>query len=478
MNELRTVSATDSRKECNVIVSQVTKVDVIDPILVGAFERRLLGSLVRSTDADYDEARSITNLRLDGRPALIVKAADAADVIRSIEFAREHGLRLAVRSGGHSGAGYSAFTGSLVVNLSGMKSVSVDAEKRTAWVQAGATTADLIAAAQPFGLALSTGDTSSVGLGGLVTGGGIGWLVRKYGLTIDSLLSAEIVTADGRLVTASATRNPDLFWAVRGGGGNFGIVTAFEFQLQPVGMIFGGALVLPPTPEVLRGFADYGVQAPDELTMIAMLMPTPPLPVVPQEAHGKLAFIVMVCYTGDPDSGQRAIEPLRQLATPLAEMVGPMPYAALYNFTEEGAHPHPGVVRSGFMHGLPDEAIEAILGHYRNSTGPVGMTQLRPLGGAYARISNETTAFAHRDKSMFLSLINMGFGDEPERWVTDLWQKLAPMSSGVYVNFLEDEGEDRIREAYPSETYNRLAQIKRRYDPENVFNLNQNIKPE
>ena len=460
-----------------MIVSQATRVDVIDPILVEAFEKRLLGSLVRSTDAEYDATRAIVNLRFDGRPELIVKAADAADVIRSVEFAREHGLRLAVRSGGHGGHGFSSFDGSLVVNLSGMRSVSVDPVKRTAWVQAGATTADLLEAAGPHGLAVSTGDTSSVGLGGLVTGGGIGWLVRKYGLTIDSLISAEIVTADGRLVVANATQNSDLFWAVRGGGGNFGVVTAFEFQLQPVGMIFGGAVVLPPTPDVLRGFAEYGVQAPDELTMIAMLMPTPPLPMVPQEAHGKLAFIVMVCYTGNPEDGQRAIEPLRQLATPLAEMVGPMPYGALYNFTQEGSHPHPGVVRSGFMHGLPDEAIEEILAHYQNSTGPVGMTQIRPLGGEFSRISNDATAFAHRDKSIFLSLINIGFGDEPERWVTDLWQQLAPMASGAYVNFLEDEGEDRIREAYPSETYARLAEVKRRYDPENVFNLNQNIKP-
>ncbi|MGA7672198.1 MAG: FAD-binding oxidoreductase [Nitrolancea sp.] len=460
-----------------MIVSQATRVDVIDPILVDAFERRLLGSLVRTTDADYDDSRAVVNLRFDGRPELIVKAADAADVIRSVEFAREHGLRLAVRSGGHGGHGYSSFDGSLVVNLSGMKSVSVEPEKRTAWVQAGATTADLLEAAGPHGLAVSTGDTSSVGLGGLVTGGGIGWLVRKYGLTIDSLLSVEMVTADGRLVVASETQNPDLFWAVRGGGGNFGVVTAFEFQLQPVGMIFGGAVVLPPTPNVMRGFAEYGVQATDELTMIAMLMPTPPLPVVPVEAHGKLAFIVMVCYTGNPEDGQRAIEPLRQLATPLAEMVGPMPYSALYNLTQEGSHPHPAVVRSGFMNGLPNEAIEAILGHYRNSTGPVGMTQFRPLGGAFSRISNDATAFAHRDKSMFLTLINVGFGDETEQWVADLWRQLSPMTTGAYVNFLEVEGEDRIREAYPSETYARLAEVKRRYDPENVFNLNQNIKP-
>ncbi len=416
-----------------MIVSQATRVDVIDPIVIQALEARLLGSVVRSTDVDYDDARRLPNLGYDRFPTLIVRAADAADVIRAIEFARDNDLRIAVRSGGHSVAGFGSADGGLVIDLSGMKSVSVDPVNRTAWVQAGATTADLVAAAQPHGLALSTGDTSTVGLGGLVTGGGIGWLVRKHGLTIDSLLSAEIVTADGRLIVASAEQNPDLFWAVRGGGGNFGIVTGFEFELQQVGMILGGAIVLPATAEVLRGYADYAIQARDELTTIASVMAAPPLPVIPADAHGKLAFIVMFCYAGDFEDGQRAVAPLRALAEPIAEIVAPMPYPALYEFTAEAAKPHAAAVRSGFMDGLSDAAIEAILDHNRNNPAPAAMTQLRALGGQLARVSDDATAFAHRDKSMFVALINMGPMEQARTWVEDLWQTLEPMTSGVYV---------------------------------------------
>ena len=269
-----------------MIVSQALRVDVIDPIVIRSLESRILGTIVRSSDTEYDVARRIHNVSLDRYPALIVRAADAADVIRAVEFARDNDLQLAVRSGGHSLAGNSSVDGSLVVDLSGMKSVSVDPVKQTAWVQPGARTMDLCAAAQPLGLALSTGDTASVGIGGLTIGGGVGWLVRKHGLTIDSLLSAEIVTADGRLIVASANQNSDLFWAVRGGGGNFGIVTGFEFQLHPAGMVLGGAIVLPATAEVLRGYADYAVQAPDELTTISMVMAAPPLPVISEEARG------------------------------------------------------------------------------------------------------------------------------------------------------------------------------------------------
>ncbi|HVB64502.1 MAG TPA: FAD-binding oxidoreductase, partial [Nitrolancea sp.] len=424
-----------------------------------------------------DESRQLVNVLFDRHPAYIVRAADAADVIRAVELARTNDLPLTVRSGGHSISGQSVADGSVVVDLSGMKAISVDPEQRTVWAQPGATTGDMCAAVQPHGLALSTGDTASVGLGGLTTGGGIGFLVRKHGLTIDSLRSVEVVTADGRLIVASANQHEDLFWAIRGGGGNFGIVTGFEFDLHPVGIVLGGALVLPVTPEVLRGYAEYAPTAPDELTTIASIMPAPPLPIIPAEAHGKPAFIVLVCYAGDIEEGQRAVAPLRALAEPIAELLVPMPYSALFDFTAAGSHRHAGTVKSGFLDGLSDGAIEAIVENVRTSFDPFAMIQIRALGGAMARVSNDATAFAHRDKSLFLALINTGVEMENRKWVDELWSSLQPYTSGVYVNFLGDEGEDRIREAYPALTYARLAGVKLRYDPTNVFKFNQNIKP-
>jgi FAD binding domain/Berberine and berberine like len=461
-----------------VIVSQATKLDRIDPIEVDALESRLLGSLVRPGDEAYDEARQVHNVLFDRRPALIVRAADAADVIRAVEFAREHDLRLTVRSGGHSVAGYSTVDAGLVLDLSGMKSVAVDPVKQTAWIQPGAQTSDLVAATQPHGLTLSTGDTASVGIGGLATGGGIGWLARKHGLTIDSMIAAEIVTADGRLITASEQQNPDLFWAIRGGGGNFGVVTGFEFKLQLVGTVLGGALVLPLSAEVLRGYADYAVQARDELTTIATVMAAPPMPIIPVEAHCKPAFIVLFCYAGDLEEGKQALEPLRSLATQIAELIAPMPYPALYQFTEMAARRHPGHVRSGFMRELSDEAIESILDYVQEHPNRNGMVQLRGLGGALGRVPNEATAFAHRDKQIMLGIISVGSPETEWPWVRDLWQELQPMTTGVYVNFLDDEGEARVHQAYPGDTYARLAEVKRRYDPTNLFNLNQNVKPE
>ncbi len=459
-----------------MIISEFAKLDVIDPIAIQLLESRLLGTIVRPGDEEYESARQVHNTLIDQYPALIVRAADAADVIRAVEFARDFDLPLTVRSGGHGG--YGSVNDALVLDLSGMKAVSVDPVKRTAWVQPGAKTSDLLVAAGPLGLALSTGDTASVGLGGLATGGGIGWLVRKHGLTIDSMLSAEIVTADGRLIVASEDQHQDLFWAVRGGGGNFGIVTGFEFQLQEVGQILGGAIVLPPTPEVLRGYADYAATAPDELTTIANLMAAPPLPIIPAEAHFKPALLVMFVYSGDLEEGKRALEPLRALAKPIAELIAPMPYEGMYQLTAAASERHAGTVRSGFMKGLTDEAIYTILHHIETRPAPFGIVQLRGLGGALSRVSNDATAFAHRDKSMFLALINIGDMETDFAWVHDLWGKLEPMTSGVYVNFLEDEGEDRVRAAYPGETYVRLADVKRRYDPTNLFRLNQNVKPE
>jgi FAD/FMN-containing dehydrogenase len=368
--------------------------------------------------------------------------------------------------------------------MSRMNGVSIDPQRQTAWVQPGATTRDLAPKAAAYGLTLPTGDVDTVGLGGLTLGGGIGFLVRKHGLTIDHLLSIEMVTADGRLITASATENADLFWAVRGGGGNFGVVTAFEFRLAPVNMILGGALLLPATSDVLEGYLDYSPTAPEELTTISMLVNAPPAPFVPAELVGKPVFLVLAVHAGDDfEAGQRALGPLRGLGS-LAEYVAPMPYPAIYNFTAEGAHRGNSFGRSAFFDAgrFDRSAIEAAIAgiHGAGSAGHT-MIQFRPLGGAMARVAPSATAFAHRNAALMVA-VNAGWegqqdAGEAHAWVLGVWNRLQPKANGVYVNFLGDEGNGRIREAYPGASYERLVAVKRQYDPGNVFAVNQNISP-
>ena len=460
-----------------MVVTQVGSPARIEAFEAQALQARLLGELILPGDASYEEARQIANLAYDRYPTVIVRAADAGDVIRAVEFARARDLPLAVRSGSHSIAGHSTVDGGVVVDLSRMKGLSIDPQRRTAWAQPGVTSADLVAAAQPHCLALSTGDTSSVGLGGLTTGGGIGWLVRKHGLTIDNLLSVEVVTADGRIVVASEDQHPDLFWAVRGGGGNFGIATGFEFQLHHAPDFVGGLLLLPSTPEVLSGYIEYAAAAPDELTTISLVMLAPPLPFIPEAAHGTQILMIHVAYDGDMESALPVLEPLRKLAAPVADLIGPMPYGDIYQFTEMLTERHHAQIRSGYMHELSLEEAAIIVKYVDDHPSPSGLVQLRGLGGAMARVAPEETAFAHRDKDVFLAIINMGPGEEDVQWTEGLWQLLRPQVSGVYVNFLGNEGEARIHEAYPPATYARLAEVKRAYDPSNVFRLNQNIQP-
>jgi FAD/FMN-containing dehydrogenase len=405
----------------------------------------------------------------------------AADVARTVLFARETGLELAVRGGAHSLAGYGTSEGGIVLDLGQMKGLHIDPVRRLAWAQAGLRAGEYTAAAAQHGLATPFGDTGSVGLGGLTLGGGIGWLVRKYGLTIDALVSVEIVTADGRIVIASASENPDLFWAVRGGGGNFGVVTRFQFRLYPVSDILGGALFLPPTREVLRGLEAVAAAAPEALTTISTLMPAPPAPFIPETVHGKLTLVVMFVYDGDPESGQAALEPFRALATPLAEMVMPMPYVGIYELLKDAEQRGSASHRSLFLETLDDEAIDIILERMAAPSSPAAMTQIRILGGQMARVSSDATAFAHRDAKVMVVLITP-FEDVAETplhaaWTQSYYEALRPRSTGVYSNFLEAEGEVRVREAYPDATYRRLAEVKRRYDPSNTFRLNQNIVP-
>ncbi|HMQ34007.1 MAG TPA: FAD-binding oxidoreductase [Chloroflexaceae bacterium] len=443
---------------------------------------QLSGELITSAHPDFDAARRLRFINIDRRPLAIVRASGAQDVAAAVRYAGTHNLPLAVRSGGHSLAYHSVVDDGVVVDLSGMKRVHIDPVARTARVQPGATSGDLAGAAHAHGLALSTGDTHSVGMGGLTTGGGIGLMVRQHGLASDNLLAAHVVTADGAIVTASADEHPDLFWAIRGGGGNVGIVTEFTYRLAPVAQILGGMLFLPATREVIRGYLEYALAAPDELTTIADVMRAPPAPFVPAERVGELVLSILVCWTGDEADGQRALAPLRALAAPVAEAIGVMPYPAIYDLTAEAAGPHGKAIRSMFADQFSDAALDAVLAAMERASSPYSVVEFRALGGALARVGAAETAFAHRERRYFFAIIGLWFdaAEDPavhNAWTEALWRIVRPEGAGVYVNFLEDEGAERVRDAYPPATFTRLAEVKHRYDPRNLFRLNQNVPP-
>ena len=455
--------------------------DIDDALDLDVFEAGLRGSMILPGNPAYDEARHDHNAIADRRPALIVRAADATDVASTVVLARESGLALSVRGGGHSLAGHGTNDGGIVLDLGLMKGLHIDPERRFAWAQPGLTAGEYTVAAAAHGLATPFGDTASVGISGLTLGGGIGWLVRKYGLTIDALEAVEIVTADGRLVKASAESHPDLFWAVRGGGGNFGVVTRFRFKLYPLDGILGGALFMPATRDVLRSLVPIAASAPDELTTISFLMAIPPAPFVPAELVGTTSLVVMFVWSGDPEAGQAAIQPFRDVASPLIDMVAPMPYPGIYAFVADAERRGLSVHRSRFLDALDDDAIDALLAAMAAPSSPTAMVQLRVLGGAMSRIPAEATAFAHRDAPVMATIIT-GFEDPATEaaqraWTEALHEALGVHDAGVYSNFLEAEGDERIRAAYPCGSFERLARVKRYYDPSNLFRLNQNIRP-
>jgi FAD/FMN-containing dehydrogenase len=439
----------------------------------------LNGRVISPEDAAYDTVRAVFYGARSRRPALIVRVADATDVSHIVSLARERGLELAVRSGGHSLAGHSTTDGGIMIDLSDMKGLEIDVAGRTAWAEIGLTAGEYAAAAGAHGLATGFGDTGSVGIGGITLGGGVGFLVRKYGLTIDDLLAAEIVTADGELLYVDSDTHPDLFWAIRGGGGNFGVATRFKFRLHEVDTIVGGMLMLPATPEVIASFVAEAEAAPEELSSIANVMVAPPMPFLPAEAHGRLVIMALLCYAGEVDEGERAIAPFRALATPLADTVGPKPYPQMYEPAEPG--PDEEVARSLFIDTVDSGVAEKIVEHLRASTAPLAVAQIRVLGGAMARVSADATAFTHRERGIMVALGAVYERAEEtamhEEWVGKFAAALRQGDGGVYVNFLGDEGKARIREAYPGATFERLAEIKGRYDSTNLFRLNQNIPP-
>ena len=441
----------------------------------------LAGEVIRPDDPDYDDARrTFMPLYDDRRPAVIIRPADAREVGYVVSLARESGLELAVRSGGHSGAGHSVSHGGIVLDLSLMKGLEIDPGKRVAWAEAGLTAGEVTNATAAHGLAVGFGDTGSVGIGGLTTGGGVGYLVRKHGLTIDDLLAAEIVLADGRVLQVDDQRHADLFWAIRGGGGNFGVVTRFKFRLHPMDTVTGGMLVLPATAETIAGFMAAAGAAPDELSTIANVMTAPPMPFIPEEHHGEVVILAMLVHAGPAEDGEQAIAPFRALATPLADMVRPMPYPEIYPPDDPEYRPVASA-RNMFVDTIGHAEAELILERLRASTAMMAAAQLRILGGAMARVPVDATAFAHRKSKIMVNLAAIyGSPDEApvhEEWVTEFAAALRQSDTGAYVNFVGDEGEQAVRAAYPGETWDRLGAIKRRYDPGNLFRLNQNIPP-
>jgi FAD/FMN-containing dehydrogenase len=453
------------------------------PPIVRAIEQlrgSLRGRVITAADADYDASRQVVYGGIDPRPAVLARVRDASDVARVIEVARESGLPFAVRSGGHSIAGHGSADDGIVLDLRDMKALEIDVPQRTAWAETGLTAGEVSTAAAEHGLAIGFGDTGSVGIGGITLGGGVGYLVRKFGLTIDSLLAADVVTADGQLRRVDERNQPDLFWAIRGGGGNFGVATRFQFRLHRLPSIVGGFLVLPATAETVAGFMAAAEAATDDLSMIGNVMPAPPMPILPEAVHGQLVILAALCHAGAPEAGEPAIAPFRALATPLADLVRPTTYPELFPPEDDSYHPT-AVARTLFVDRIDLDVARTVMRFLTDSDAAMRVAQLRPLGGAMARVSAGDTAFAHRSSRIMVNVAAFyeGAADRLVRqaWVDAFADALQQDDRGAYVNFLGDEGPERVRAAYPPAHWRRLTEIKARYDPDNLFRRNQNIPP-
>ncbi|MEP7071348.1 MAG: FAD-binding oxidoreductase [Verrucomicrobiota bacterium] len=444
----------------------------------------LRGELIARGDAGYDDARRVYNAMIDKKPRLIARCADVADVIRCVNFAREHKVLLAIRGGGHNGGGLGLCDDGLVIDLSGIRYTRIDPKARTATVGGGCTWAEVDHATHVFGLATPSGIISTTGVGGLTLGGGIGILTRQYGLTIDNLLSADVVLADGSFVQANAEENPDLFWALRGGGGNFGVVTAFTFALHPVDIIYGGPLLyeLEEAAEVMRWYRDFIIQAPDDLNGYFAFLTVPPGPPFPENLHHKkMCGIVWGCTAPVADA-ERRFKVIREFKKPALDLVGPIPQPVFQSLFD-GIFP-PGLQwywRADFVNELSDEAIKEHLRFAHTLPTMQCTMHLYPINGAAGRIGKGETAWNHRDANWCQVMV--GVDPDPANrekittWTKSYYDALHPYSAGAaYVNFLMDEGEDRVKAAY-GENYARLAAIKKNYDPDNLFRVNQNIRP-
>ncbi|HEV8696684.1 MAG TPA: FAD-binding oxidoreductase [Candidatus Limnocylindrales bacterium] len=456
-----------------------------DTAALVALERSFRGELVRPGDGTYDVRRAVWNGSIDRHPALVARCADVTDVIAALAFARRTGLIVAVRSGGHSFPGLSVCDGGVVIDLRSMDQIRVDREAGVVRAQAGVLLGELDRATQAFGLAVPIGSVTTTGLAGLTLGGGFGWLMRKYGLAIDQLLSVEVVTAEGDVVHASAAANPDLFWGVRGGGGNFGIVTDFEYRLQPVGPTVLSGLVLWPldeAPTVVRLYRDWAAIAPDELTTALVLRRAPAIDLIPESLHGHPVVGVACCWVGPVDRGEKVLAPMRRFGSRAVDLIALRPFVE-HQALLDSAFP-PGIwiySKATDVIALSDDVLDMILDQAARIASPLSGIIAWQLGGAVASVGELETPFGSRSSGFLVDILgatDSANGFEQERdWARDCWSALAPHHAGAYVNWLMDEGELRVREAYGEERYARLQAVKRKYDPENVFRLNQNIRP-
>jgi FAD/FMN-containing dehydrogenase len=458
----------------------------IDDTALAELQAGFRGQIVARGDSSFDEHRGVWNGSISRRPALIARCAGVADVIAAVKLGQEHGLSTAVRSGGHSFPGLSVADDALVIDLSLMKGVRVDPEARTARVQAGVLLGELDRETQAFGLAAPSGIVTHTGVAGLTLGGGIGWIMRKHGLSVDRLRTVDLVTADGEFVKASENENADLFWGLRGGGGNFGIVTEFEFDLVPLGpTVLAGPIFWPmeDSGKVLRFYRDWVAEAPDELMTIVVHRKAPPLPFVPQELHGKPVVMVVCCWVGDLEEGERFIKPLREFGSPVADVCAPKPFETHQAMFDPSFPPGRWYyMRSCDVAELTDEVIDITAEHSLKIRSPLTSFPIWQVGGgAVSRVRDDETAFNGRQVGFTYNITcsteaSDGF-DEEREWVRNFWAALEPWHTTVYVNFLMDEGEDRIRQAYGAEKYDRLKALKQKYDPDNFLRLNQNIPP-
>jgi FAD/FMN-containing dehydrogenase len=452
---------------------------------IGLLGEQVRGQVITESDAGYEDARRVFNAMIDRRPSVIVLCLDTSDVVAAVNFARENNLDVAVRGGGHSVPGFGTVDGGLVIDLSGMQRVDVDPDRRTARAQGGATWGIFNDATAAHGLGTTGGVVSTTGVGGLTLGGGIGYLARGVGLSCDNLISAEVVTADGRTVAASESENEDLFWALRGGGGNFGVVTSFEFRLHPVSDIYGGPMFFEAddAATILRVYRELIVDAPEAFGGFPAWQIAPPLPFIPEDRHGDTFLAFVSCFTGPADEAERVLKPLRDAAPVVAEHVGTMPYAAL-NSAFDGLYP-PGQLRhywkANFVKELTDEAIQAHVEHGRKVPVVNSTVHIYPINGACHRTASDATAFAYRDATFATVIAGMwpdaADNDANIKWVRDYYEATAPLSEeGGYINFMAGDDQERIKANYKG-NYDRLVDVKRTYDPDNLFHLNQNIRP-
>jgi FAD/FMN-containing dehydrogenase len=463
----------------------VAETPTIDETALAELTADFRGTIVGREDHGYEEQRKIWNGSIDRRPALIARCAGVADVIAAVKFGRRQGVPVAVRSGGHSFPGLSVADDAFVIDLSLMKGVRIDPEARTARVQAGVLLGELDREAQAFGLAVPAGIVTHTGVAGLTLGGGIGWIMRKHGLSIDQLRSVDLVTADGEFVKASADQNEDLFWGVRGAGANFGIVTEFEFNCVPLGpTVLAGPIfwAMEDSPDVLRFYRDWVADAPDELMTIVVHRKAPPLPFVPEQLHGKPVVMVICCWVGEIEEGEKVIRPMREFGSPVADVCAPKPFLTHQAMFDPSFVPGRWYyIKSCDVPGLTDEIIDITVAHSLQIKSALTSFPIWQTGGAVARVGENDTAFGGRNAGFTYNIAaataaSEGF-DEEREWVRNFWSALEPWHTSVYVNFLGDEGEERIRAAYGPLTYERLKALKRTYDPDNFFRINQNIPP-